>query len=182
MYDVCVCVCLCVPVMRWSLIWHTRWRLQYMKENEALAIGNSHIKAVLHYGMAMAVVLHLIALDYSYNCIACGHLHVYAITVILNIPQLYYCQCWHPNFLAWIQTWTFLWPLFYNAPNRLDFKIGVQTQNIIASLVQPWAWRWCASWGEIQISNQGKSESQFNTRMRYQFQCEVHINSHCLTN
>lgn len=70
-----------------------------MKENETLATGNSHIKAVLHYGMAMAVMLHLIALDYSNNCIACGHLHVYMITVILNIPQLYYCQHCHPNFL-----------------------------------------------------------------------------------
>lgn len=37
-------------------------------------------------------MLHSIALDYSCNTAAHGHLHVYVITVILYIPQLYYYQ------------------------------------------------------------------------------------------
>lgn len=72
----------------------------YMRENEALAIANSHIKTVLLYGMVRALMLHPIALDYSCSGTAHGRLHVYVITVISYKPQLYYYQDEHSNTLS----------------------------------------------------------------------------------
>lgn len=83
------CLYLCVDQSQAGQ-WYDRGAGSYMRENEALAIANSHIKTVLLYGVVRALMLHPIALDYSCSSTAHGRLHVYVITVILYIPQLCY--------------------------------------------------------------------------------------------
>ncbi len=123
---VCARACVCV-VQSQAGQWNDTHTGSYIRENEALAIEISHIKTLLHCAVEGAVMLHPIALDYSFNSAAHGHLHVYAITVILYIPQLYDYKHRHFNFLSDSVPGMCFGPLFYNSQIGLILKCGALT-------------------------------------------------------